>query len=122
MPPLSRTYSNLRIIINNQTEDTAPDETVKVKRLEDELKCPSEREAKFELFPLTCNKNHDCVQALGSNFRCCKLFGGQRCHEGLEMPLEDIEHEREFIHEFKAFESSFSDNFLKNLQKFYVGF
>lgn len=67
-----------------------------MKRLEDELTCPTEREAKFELFPLTCNKNHDCAQTLGSNFRCCKLFGGQRCHEGLEIPLEDIEHERKF--------------------------
>ncbi|XP_070495260.1 uncharacterized protein [Chironomus tepperi] len=95
VPALSRTYSNLRIIIDNQTQ-TEPirhDESKKVKRLEDELMCPTEREAKFELFPLTCNKNHDCVQTLGKNFRCCKLFGGQRCHEGLEIPLEDIEHE-----------------------------
>lgn len=63
--------------------------------LEDELKCPVEREARFELFPVTCNKNQDCFNALGKKFRCCKLFGGQRCHEGLEVPLVDLKHERE---------------------------
>lgn len=73
--------------------------------------CPTEREAKFELFPLTCNKNHDCAQALGKNFRCCKLFGGQRCHEGLEVPLADIDHEREL----KTFQ-----NFILNLVIFYL--
>ncbi|CRL06083.1 CLUMA_CG019083, isoform A [Clunio marinus] len=59
---------------------------------EDELLCPTEREAKFELFPVICNNNQDCVK-VGKRFRCCKLFGGQRCHEGFEKPLEDVEHE-----------------------------
>lgn len=98
--PLSRTYSNLKL--ENATINEQPQEEESMKSLkitipldvETDLKCPTEREAKFELFPLICNKNQDCAQ-LGNNFRCCKLFGGQRCHEGLEVPLEDIEHERE---------------------------
>ncbi|KAG5667855.1 hypothetical protein PVAND_015824 [Polypedilum vanderplanki] len=93
--PLTRTYSNLKLI--NKTDDEQKEESAKSLKitipLEDELKCPTEREAKFELFPLVCNKNQDCEKPLGKNFRCCKLFGGQRCHEGLEVPLEDIEHE-----------------------------
>lgn len=60
---------------------------------EDFLQCPMEREAKFELFPAICKSNQECAN-LGKNFRCCKLFGSQRCHEGLEKPLEDIDHER----------------------------
>lgn len=60
---------------------------------EDELSCPSEREAKFELFPIACNNNQDC-EKVGRSFRCCKLFGSRRCHEGLEKQLEDIAHER----------------------------
>lgn len=60
---------------------------------EDELSCPTEREAKFELFPAICNNNQEC-EKVDRGFRCCKLFGSRRCHEGLEKPLEDIEHER----------------------------
>lgn len=60
---------------------------------EDELLCPTEREARFELFPIICNNNQDCDIA-GKNFRCCKLFGSKRCHEGYEKPLEELEHER----------------------------
>lgn len=59
----------------------------------EDLICPTEREARFELFPIACNKNQDC-EKVGRSFRCCKLFGSQRCHEAFEKPLEDIEHER----------------------------
>jgi hypothetical protein len=61
---------------------------------EDELQCPSEREAKFDLFPVICSNNRDC-EKVSEDSRCCKLFGSKRCHDGLEKPLEDIEHERE---------------------------
>lgn len=99
--PISRTYSNL--LLNQTFEPLKEEESMPSSRsikpsslvsLEDELKCPAEREARFELFPVTCNKNQDCFSALGKKFRCCKLFGGQRCHEGLEVPLVDIQHER----------------------------
>lgn len=63
---------------------------------DDELQCPTEREAKFELFPMVCNNNQDC-ERVGGQFRCCKLFGSKRCHEGFEKPLEDIEHERKLM-------------------------
>jgi hypothetical protein len=73
--------------------------TVITKRMnfieEEELFCPQEREATFELFPTICNNNQEC-ESLGKKFRCCKLFGSRRCHEGLEKPLEDdLNHERE---------------------------
>lgn len=62
---------------------------------DEELFCPQEKEATFELFPTICNNNQEC-ESLGKKFRCCKLFGSQRCHEGLEKPLEDdLNHERE---------------------------
>jgi hypothetical protein len=99
--PLTRTYSNLKLVNGSDDE---PEETMASLKitlpLEAELKCPTEREAKFELFPLVCNKNQDCSQ-LGKAFRCCKLFGGTRCHEGYEVPLEDIEHERELLEKIK---------------------
>lgn len=81
-----------------------------VKPEKDELMCPTEREARFELFPVTCNKNQDCFVALGKKYRCCKLFGGQRCHEGLEVPLEDLEHERKY------------SGFLESFREFYLNF
>lgn len=96
--PFSRTPH-----IQNTLDDdvTKPEKknasTVITKRMnvvsEDELVCPTEREARFELFPLICSNNQDCEKA-GQNFRCCKLFGSKRCHEGLEKPLEELEHER----------------------------
>lgn len=67
----------------------------------DQLMCPTEREAKFDLFPTICNSNQDCYK-LGGHFRCCKLFGGKRCHLGVEKPLEDIQHERKLFKGFRV--------------------
>lgn len=70
--------------------------TKRMNAASDELLCPTEREAKFELFAVICSNNHDC-EKIGRNSRCCKLFGSKRCHEGFEKQLEDVEHERELI-------------------------
>lgn len=94
--PFSRTPSKHNTLEDDVTKPESKNVSVITKRMnvnEDDLFCPNEREAKFELFPVICNSNQDC-EKVGSHFRCCKLFGSQRCHEGLEKPLEDIDHER----------------------------
>jgi hypothetical protein len=79
-------HENKTIVITKRMSSNIEDE---------ELFCPQEKEATFELFPTICNNNQEC-ESLGKKFRCCKLFGSQRCHEGLEKPLEDdLNHERE---------------------------
>lgn len=94
--PFSRTPNRpntLDDVIKPENENATSVITKRMNNVEDDLVCPSEREAKFELFPYVCNNNRDC-EKVGPNFRCCKLFGSQRCHEALEKPLEDIQHER----------------------------
>lgn len=89
----------------------------------DELLCPTERQAKFQLFPTECKINNDC-KSMGSQFRCCKLFGSNRCIEGIPKPIEDVEHERKPTVNF--FNQTFSIKliffqlcleFLENVQK-----
>jgi hypothetical protein len=58
----------------------------------DDLICPNDKQAKFQLFPTLCKINLDCKD-LGSDFRCCKLFGDHRCIQAIPKPLEDIKHE-----------------------------
>lgn len=99
--PFSRTPNQQNTLDDDVTKPENKSTTSTIaKRMnvveEDVLLCPTEREAKFELFPVICNKNQDC-EKVGGAFRCCKLFGSQRCHEGLEKPLEDIEHERKMM-------------------------
>jgi hypothetical protein len=77
----------------SRTPNRPANKTAVATNVTDELICPTERLAQFELFPISCNKNQDC-EKVGKNSRCCKLFGSKRCHESFEKPLEDIEHER----------------------------
>lgn len=76
------------------TDKPTKNSTSSAKRSHDEeLLCPAENQAKFQLFPFQCKNNQDCSQ-LGKEFRCCKLFGSKRCVEGLPKPLMDLNHER----------------------------
>lgn len=102
--PFSRTPNRQNTLDDDVTKAESKNATTVITKrmnLEEELLCPTEREAKFELFPVICNSNQDC-EKVGETFRCCKLFGSKRCHEGLEKKLEDIDHERELI-QFEVF-------------------
>ena len=66
-----------------------------VVKAQDHIACPSERNTRFQLFPLACKRHEDCLK-FGNEQRCCDLFGSKRCVEGQSKPLiDDLNHERE---------------------------
>lgn len=65
-----------------------------VAKMQDHIGCPSERNTRFQLFPLACKRHEDCLK-FGNEQRCCDLFGSKRCVEGQSKPLiDDLNHER----------------------------
>jgi hypothetical protein len=67
----------------------------KIKRKrDDDVLCPEEKQAKYELFPKYCKRTRECAN-LGTDFRCCRVFGSKRCVEGIPKPLPEPVHERE---------------------------
>ncbi|XP_063704105.1 uncharacterized protein LOC134833638 [Culicoides brevitarsis] len=58
----------------------------------EQLECPKDNEAPFQLFFTSCTSHKEC-KSLGPNNLCCKLFGSKRCIEGKIPQPKEPKHE-----------------------------